>query len=363
MTVYQDPSRELGFAGHMRPGNGKGVFQRWDEGNPDTPAIRYGTVIKVNTQDVFKAGEALALAGTIDVACTDGTIERNCEVLVGPSDWGGDWKKSPHRGQEDVRPYLKSRCLILTGPGGETFAAGFTRAYSSGFTSETGHDERSIDIRAGSEGDWYRESPSGAKIVLTRGGIIQLQSSPGLFIQMSPDNGEAFVNTQTTRWNADGYRSRRGRLPGNSVSPNVKTLSREIFQDGAMASTATHLVEDNGAAGTAAKPALRKITIKQNGVVDIATEYYTTTGDFVGQMLGYHYGSETSKENFVLGQQLKKFLSSFLRLFSAHTHASAVGPTSPPETALEAEQLRVSPIEDEGILCQFMFTQQLPPML
>jgi hypothetical protein len=350
--IPKDPSREIGFAREMRPH--QDLFHRWAEGNPGAKSVRFGIVTAVNTQP-NDPGQPTVIPGTIDIACTDGTSEPNCNVLTGPNDWNTG-------AGEDFRPYRGSRCVILTGPGGEAWACGFTRPITSGFAFDDGRDKRVLDRTAISEGDWERRSPSGAKIALTAGGIIQLLSSPACFVQLNPETGEVYLNSQLSRLNADGYKSRKGRLPGTGTSPSNKTLSREVYMDRVTATTATHFIVDTGAAGTAATPAVRQVTIKSNGVVVLGTEYYTTSAGFVGKMKTYHYGSATSSENIPLGQVLKQFLSDFLSLFAKHTHGSAVGPTSPPVEFAEALKLKVHPIEDEAILCSFMFTQKLPPL-
>ena len=348
MPVPRDPSRELGF-GADRPR--QNLFHRWVDGHPEAPPIRFGVVTAINVDP----DATNKIVGTVDVVCTDGTAEKNCEVLTDPADWSSG-------AGEEKRPFLGSRCVILAGPGGEAWAVGFTRPITSGFTADDGRDKRTLSREESSPGDWVRRSKSGAKIVLHSGGIIQLFSTPACLFQLNPATGEAIMNGQVLRSAADGYKMRRGRLPGVGLSPNNKTLSREVFMDRATASAATHWIEDTGAAGSAAKPALRQVTIKQSGTLDLGREYYTSSAGFVGQMKSYHYGAPGAGENFVLGQVLKGILKDFLKDYLVHQHGTPFGPSSPPVDPSTATTLLASKIEPELFLSSFMFTQKLPSL-
>jgi hypothetical protein len=345
--ISKDPSRSLGFASEGRPH--QTLFHRWAEGNPGASAIRFGVVTALNSnpEDTSK------VVDTIDVSCTDGTKEKNCEVLTDPSDW-----KNNSGAQR--RPFIGSRCVIVTGPGGEAWAVGFTRPIKSGFTTDDGKDERDVSREGSLPGDKVWISPTGGKIILSAGSVISFIANPACVIQLNPSSGEAIVNGLVLRGSADGYKMRRGRLPGTGLSASSATLSRELFQDAVTASTATSWVEDTGAAGTAAVPAIRQVTIKQSGTVPLGREYYTKSAGFVGQMQSYRYGSSVAGENFVLGQVLKSILKDFLNDYLKHSHGSAVGPTSPPTNPAKALELLSTKIEPELFLSSFMFTQKLP---
>ena len=63
-------------------------------------------------------------------------------------------------------------------------------------------------------------------------------------------------------------------------------------------------------------------------------------------------------ENLILGQVFKTFASSLLDYLIAHTHATAVGPSGPPNNAADFAVLKVSPITDESILSDVAFTEK-----
>ena len=345
---------QLGFQPHPS----QRVWQRWTQGNPTAPAIRFGVVLQANTRDTFDTAVAGApvrrrIPGTIDVLCLDGTKEINVQVLTGAAD--------PRTGVgEFMTPYIGSQCCLITAAGGTCYAVGFIRTMTSPFTATDGRSVNPIPARTDAHGDWVRTSNRGqSEIRLTGGGLIVIASTPACRMVLNPRTGEWTMVSQVMSASSDGYTSRRGRLPGNQVSPDPRTLSTERFLTIANAVTATHVVVETGAVSTTA---VRRVSVLSGGKILQGRETVDALGNHVGEMRSYRYGSSEASENFVLGQQLKTILLEMLDFLITHTHGSAVGPTSPAVEFLKATKIKLERVESEAFLSSFMYTQKLGPI-
>jgi hypothetical protein len=342
-------SAHLGF--HAHPS--QEFHQRWVHGNPRARDIRFGVVVQANTREDDASAVPRRIPGTVDVLCHDGTKEINVQVLGGPvNPKNGD-------GEHDT-PYTGSQCVLITTAGGTCYASGFVRPQTVGFASNDGEAQLHPPALSDTRGSWVRTAAGGrAEMRLTSAGLLVLASSPACRMVFNPGTNEWTLVTQTMSRSADGYTARVGRLVGNQVSPDPRTVSKETFMTGAAAATATHVVEENGAVtGTT----VRRVSVLLGGKLLQGRETVDATGNFVGAWRSYRFGSSGAQENIVLGQVLKQFLKDFLELFAKHTHQSAVGPTTPPVEALEATKLAAHPVSDEAILSSFMFAQKIGPI-
>jgi hypothetical protein len=356
MPIDPDSAR-LGFHPHSQE-----IWQSWGNGNPHAETVRFGVVVQANTKDTVQtktdaAGKTVEIQrripGTVDVLCHDGTKEINVQLLSDPVD-------PRTEAGEFTTAYVGSQCCLITGPGGTCWAVGFIRSPTFGYSDKNGRTKFKTPKASDVHGDWVRSSNRGqAEIRLTGGGLIVIASTPACRMVLNPSTGEWSMASQIMSSAADGYTSRRGRLPGNQVSPDPRTLSKDTYLSLANALVATHVVEERGAVtGTT----VRRVSVLAGGTVLQGRETLDALGNFVGAFRTYRYGSGSAGENFVLGQVTKKLWSDFLDLFAKHTHQSAMGPTTPPVEVADALTLKAHPVADEAMLSSFMFTQKLGPL-
>lgn len=72
-----------------------------------------------------------------------------------------------------------------------------------------------------------------------------------------------------------------------------------------------------------------------------------------------HVGSRESDNPVVLGNEIKALLQDLLTEISTHTHMGNLGfPTGPPMNAGEFQSLKASPVDDDAILSDVVFTEK-----
>lgn len=69
--------------------------------------------------------------------------------------------------------------------------------------------------------------------------------------------------------------------------------------------------------------------------------------------------SKSAAENLVLGQVFKTMMDTLLTAIAAHTHIGNLGyDTSPPKNAADFNDIKASPIDDNKILSDIVFTEK-----
>lgn len=86
----------------------------------------------------------------------------------------------------------------------------------------------------------------------------------------------------------------------------------------------------------------------------------TTTPKIVDEADDIRLGSEGAEENFVLGQVFKTFAQTLLTQLAAETHVSGLPgyPTSVPQNAVQYNNLKATPIDDDAILSDKIFGEK-----